>query len=205
MLKINDFSLFTKGEQLFSIKEMRLESGKMAVVFGNNDTGKSLFLRTIHGDYFDFKGDIYIKENPAIFYKKRKKTILIENAVHLLPQKTIWENIIIPLPKISSKTKEKIADLANLAGLGEIYGTKVEKLSFSSQKFIELIRAAIQTPYLILIDDFDNFFDEIKLIKATEILNHALKNGTSIVATAKTKPENFQIIYRIQNKEMVKL
>ena len=205
MLRIHDFDLFADGNRLFSISDLHLEKGKTAIVFGNNDTGKSLFLKTVHGDYSDYKGDIYIKENPAIIYKKRKKTILIENTVHLLPEKTIWENIIIPLARISPKIKEAITDLTKDAGLGEIYGTKIKVLSFSSQKLVELIRAAIQTPYLILIDDFDNFFDEIKLIKAAEILDYALKKGSSVLAAAKTRPENFQIVYRIQNNEMVKL
>jgi ABC-type hemin transport system ATPase subunit len=74
MLRINDFSLFADGNQLFSVTEMHLEKSKMAVIFGNNDSGKSLLLKTIHGDYFDFKGDIYIKENPAFFYRRGRRS-----------------------------------------------------------------------------------------------------------------------------------
>jgi len=174
-------------------------------IFGNNDTGRSLLLRSIHGDYFDYGGQIMIKDKSALFYKKKKKTILINNTSHLLVNESVWKNIIIPLPKITARQKQKIMELCVLAKLGDKIGLKVKTLSSSSKKFIELIRAVIQLPQIILVDDLENYFDDKNMITALEICNFALNSGTSVIATSKKKLDNFDVNYRIQDSKMVKL
>jgi ABC-type nitrate/sulfonate/bicarbonate transport system ATPase subunit len=155
MLKIENFTLSFENERFMLIDDILFAGGKKINLFADNSSGKTLLLRSIHGDFTKFEGSILIKEKPPLFYKKRKKTILVENQVHLLMNESVWKNITLPLENISSRQKQKITDLCSLAGLGEKIGTKVNKLPFSSQKFVELIRAVIQLPYLILIDDME--------------------------------------------------
>jgi len=205
MLKIENLALLIEYEKLFTLDSFILSDKQKAIIVGNNDTGKSLFLKAIHGEHTEFEGNIFIKEKPAIFYKKRKKTILIENSVKFLPKESIWKNIVLPLDKEKSKKEEKINDLCNIAGLGEIYNSNADNLSYSSQKLVELIRAVIQQPYLILIDDIDNYFDDIKMVRVNEIMKFVTDNGTSIICTSKKKLEDFDVYCRIQNGKMVQL
>lgn len=205
MLKIENLTLLIEYEKLFSLDSFNLSNKQKAIIIGNNDAGKSLFLKAIHGEHTDFEGNIFIKEKPVIFYRKRKKTILIENSVKFLPKESIWKNIVLPLDKEKSGKEEKIIMLCNIAGLGEIYNSNADNLSYSSQKLVELIRAVIQHPYLILVDDIDNYFDDIKMVRVNEIMKYALDNGTSIICTSKRKLEDFEISCRIQNGKMVRL
>ncbi|MBT3756262.1 MAG: ATP-binding cassette domain-containing protein [Candidatus Cloacimonetes bacterium] len=205
MLKIEGFSLSRENEKFMLINEMLIGSSMRVNIFGNNDTGRSLLLRSIHGDYFDYGGQIMIKDKSALFYKKKKKTILINNTSHLLVNESVWKNIIIPLPKITARQKQKIMELCVLAKLGDKIGLKVKTLSSSSKKFIELIRAVIQLPQIILVDDLENYFDDKNMITALEICNFALNSGTSVIATSKKKLDNFDVNYRIQDSKMVKL
>ncbi len=205
MLKIEGFSLSRGNEKFMLINELLIGSGMRVNIFGNNDTGKSLFLRSLHGDYHDFGGQILIKDKPLLFYKKKKRTILLDNTSHLLMNESVWKNIIIPLPKVTSRQKQKIMELCMISQLGDKIGSKVKALSFSSKKFIELIRAVIQLPQIILIDDLENYFDDKNMIKALEICNFALNSGTSLIVTSKRKLDNFDTHYRIQNNKVVKL
>ena len=205
MLKIEGFSLSRENEKFMLINEMLIGSSMRVNIFGNNDTGRSLLLRSIHGDYFDYGGQIMIKDKSALFYKKKKKTILINNTSHLLVNESVWKNIIIPLPKITARQKQKIMELCVLAKLADKIGLKVKTLSSSSKKFIELIRAVIQLPQIILVDDLENYFDDKNMITALEICNFALNSGTSVIATSKKKLDNFDVNYRIQDSKMVKL
>ncbi|HHE38501.1 MAG TPA: ATP-binding cassette domain-containing protein [Candidatus Cloacimonetes bacterium] len=205
MLNIENFALLIEYEKLFTLDNFILSDKQKALIIGNNDTGKSLFLKAIHGEHTEFEGNIFIKEKPAIFYRKRKKTILIENSVKFLPKESIWKNIVLPLDKKKFNKEEKIIELCNIAGLGEIYNSNADNLSYSSQKLVELIRAVIQQPYLILIDDIDNYFDDIKMVRVNEIVKFALDNGTSIICTSKKKLDDFDISCRIQNGKMVQL
>jgi ABC-type multidrug transport system ATPase subunit len=203
MLKIENFTLSFENERFMLIDDILFAGGKKINLFADNSSGKTLLLRSIHGDFTKFEGSILIKEKPPLFYKKRKKTVLVENQVHLLMNESVWKNITLPLEKVSSRQKQKITDLCTLAGLDEKIGTKVNKLPFSSQKFVELIRAVIQLPYLILIDDMDNFFDGKNLLKALEICEYALNSGSSLLATSKNKMEHFDITCRVQDKRVV--
>ena len=205
MLSINNFRLKVNDAELLEINNLEIKNSENHLILGSNKTGKSLFLKTIHGLHSNFEGEILIKEKPPLFYKRKKKTILIETSPHLLWEEDVWKNIILPLPKVTSRQKQKIRELCKTADLFDDLKTKPEHLSFSTQKFIELIRAVIQLPYLILLDDLDCYFDEINLSKALEICNFALNAGTSILATSKTGLENFENIYRIQNKVLKKL
>ena len=205
MLKIEGFSLSRENEKFMLINEMLIGNGMRINIFGNNNTGRSLLLRSIHGDYHDFGGQILIKDKPLLFYKKKKKTILLDNTSHLLINESVWKNIIIPLPKITVRQKQKIMELCMLSQLGDKIGNKVKTLSSSSKKFIELIRAVIQLPQIILIDDLENYFDDKNMIIALEICNFALNSGASLITTSKRKLDNFDTYYRIQDNKVVKL
>ena len=205
MLKIEEFSLLRENEKFMLIDEMIIGSGMRVNIFGNNNTGRSLLLKSIHGNYYNFNGQILIKDKPILFYKKKKKTILIDNTSHLLMNESVWKNIIIPLQKVTTRQKQKILELCIISQLGDKIGTKVKILSSSSKKFIELIRAVIQLPQIILIDDLENYFDEKNMITALEVCNFAINSGASIIATSKRKLDNFGIHYRIQDSKLVKL
>ena len=205
MLKIEEFSLLRENEKFMLIDKMIIGSGMRVNIFGNNNTGRSLLLKSIHGNYYNFNGQILIKDKPILFYKKKKKTILIDNTSHLLMNESVWKNIIIPLQKVTTRQKQKILELCIISQLGDKIGTKVKTLSSSSKKFIELIRAVIQLPQIILIDDLENYFDEKNMITALEVCNFAINSGASIIATSKRKLDNFDIHYRIQDSKLVKL
>ena len=205
MLRFENFVLNSNKKILFTIENLNWEDGKKILIFANNNSGKSLLLKSIHRDYFSFKGNIKIKEKSHLFYKKKKTTILIESIPYLLPEESIWKNIILPIPKVTTRLKQKIKEFCSIAGFNDKISHKAKNVSYSEKKFIELIRAVIQLPYLILLDDFDNYFDSINLKKAHEICNFAVNNGSTVVVTSKTRLENFDNIYRIQNKKVVQL
>lgn len=205
MLKIEGFSLSRNNEKFMLINQMLIGSSMKVDIFGNNDTGRSMLLRSIHGDHFDFDGQITIKDKPTSFFKKKKRSILIDDNSHLLPNDSVWNNVTIPLAKVTARQKQKILEFCAIAQLGDKMGTKVKLLSSSSRKFIELIRAVIQLPQLILIDDLENFFDDKNLLVASDICNYALNSGTTLIATSKYKLDNFDVHYRIQNSKVVKL
>ncbi len=205
MLNINNYSLICNKKVFISIEQLQIVGGSKVNIFANNDAGKSLFLRSIHGDYHKYKGEIKIKEKSAKFYLKRKKTILLESLPHILPQETVWKNIVLPLPNISLRQKQKITDLCNIAGLTDKIAVKTRNVSYSALKFIELIRAVVQLPYLILLDDFDTFFDRGNYLKALNIFDYVLDNGAIVLATSREKLNSFDEFYSIRSNKMEKV
>jgi ABC-type phosphate/phosphonate transport system ATPase subunit len=205
MLRIDNLEISLKNKLLLTADYLNLNAGEKAVIIGNNDSGKSLLLRSIHGDYVDFKGSIFIKEKTNIFYKNRKQTILIDNFNRTLENETLWKNLILPLPGVSTRTRQKIIQFCQNTNLSDKLEMKARDVSNSSLKMIEVIRAVIQLPHIILIDDFDMFFDKIKMMQALEVLDYATNNGSCLLVTTKQRIEVFDFSYRIQNNKLVKL
>ncbi len=203
MLKINNFILKTDDRELFTTKEITLKSGTKTLLVGNNDSGKTLFLKSLQKKYFNHNGNFEIK-NEGIFKKKRRETLLIDNQVNLIAEQTVYKNIIMPLNKVDDSKKELIYNLCGLAKLSDINRTKCSYLSYSQAKKIEFIRALVVNPLLILIDDIDNYFDDIGLNLILRIFDEA-KQKSVLFATAKKTIENFDEIYKIQNNLVVKL
>lgn len=205
MLKIENFAITMQERRFMIIDRLQVENGKKVLIFGDNEAGKTLLMKSIQGEFKSYAGSIQIKEKSPLYFKKRKSLVLIENTPHILPAESVWKNIILPLEKITGRQKERIMELLNLAGLEENCKTRSRELSFSAQKMLELIRAAIQLPQLIMIDDIDNFFDGKKLLQALQICDYATNTGTSMLATAKQKIDHFDQYHRIQDKKVVKL
>lgn len=204
MLKIEHFALTIGQQRLMVIEELMIANGKKVLIYGENEAGKTLFLKAIHGEHNKFAGSIQIQEKPVSHFRKRKNTILLENQMHLLPKETLWKNITLPFDKLSKQQKIRIFEMLKLVELNPRIGSKVQNLSFSACKFIELIRAVVQQPYLILMDDLDNFFDEKKYVKAMEICQFALSSGTSIVATSRARLDVFDDYYLVSDRKVIK-
>lgn len=205
MLKIKNFSLKSRGDIVLEIDYLHVPKGTKIQICGENNSGKSLLSKSLVTEYNDFDGEIKIREQNSILLKNRRKTILIEKNEQLISNMSIWENIILPQKKITSRLKTKILNFCQLCGLEDIIEEPVSKISSSDQKIVEIIRAVVQLPFLIILDDFDIFFDEIKIIKIMSLFDYALSSGTSIITTSKIRCNEFDICYQIQNKKMVQL
>ncbi|MFO7896931.1 MAG: ATP-binding cassette domain-containing protein [Candidatus Cloacimonadales bacterium] len=205
MLKISDFFLNIKTDNLLSIGSLEIEKGKMVNLIGNNRSGKSLLFKTIHGEYYNYTGEILLQEKPAIFYKRRKQTVLVEATSHLLLDETVWRNIVLPFPKLSSRLKLKITELCMFAGIDRQLQQKAGMVSYSEQKFIEIIRAVAQLPSIVLIDDMDRFFDPVNLANALKICDFVTNSGSSLIISSQNKIENCDKVLKIQAGTVVEL
>ena len=130
---------------------------------------------------------------------------MIDNTNRILENETIWKNLILPFPQMSARTRQKIGQFCDRTGLNELLTTKADRNSSSTLKLVEIIRAVIQLPYIILIDDFDLYFDEHKRKQVCEILDHAASNGTCIIVTSKQKLTDFELNFHIHDNKLVKL
>jgi ABC-type multidrug transport system ATPase subunit len=205
MLSIENLCIKSNDKTLLELDSLQLQAGESMLLIGDNNSGKTLFLQTIHGTYRKYEGDIFIKEKPAFFYKKRKASIYIDYPFQLLTDKSIFKNITLPLGKVKPALQETIVDLCNLVELGEIYETPVNEFSRSDRKLIEIIRAIIQTANLVLIDDLDQYFDEKRLLKMQELITFGIKEKSSFIVTSKQPISLFDKKYRIQNGKVVML
>ncbi|MCF7911120.1 MAG: ATP-binding cassette domain-containing protein [Candidatus Cloacimonetes bacterium] len=202
MIELKEFVI--TGAQEFRLKadNLQIKSGLFIQINGSNNSGKSLLLKTLAGLYSDFEGELYyngVKEKPGNY-----SVILINNFAAVLPKKSVKYNLNLPLGKTTARKTRILLELLKDSGLDKCLDYKLNTLSDSQIKILELIRAIIQQPHFLLIDDFDTYFDNVSLDNLTKAFDHAAKAGTAIVITTRKKFEGITNSYTLKSGEIIK-
>ena len=203
MIELKNFVI--EGARGFRLKadELQIKSGLFIQIYGNNNSGKSLLLKCLAGLYHNYSGELLyngVQEKPGKY-----SVILINDFLAVMPDKSVKYNLYLPFGKTTKRKKDLLEDMLKDSGLDKCLDHKVKTLSRSEIKILELIRAIIQQPHFLLIDDFDTYFDNTSLKNLTKVFDHAAKAGTAIVITTRKKFEGITSSYAINSGEIYKL
>ena len=204
MLKIKGLKIFSQDNIIIDVKELSIQAGETVAFVGKNNTGKTLLLKSMKYLYRNFDGEIFLKKND-IRDTENSNIIFIEPKEQLIPEHSLWKNITMVFPKISKRTKKKLEKMLKSLSLEEKVDTKVNILSSSEKKMVEIVRSVLQLPYLILIDDMDKYFDREQLVKVVDIFRFALSSGTSIIVSSKERFPFFDKNYRINKGKIFQI
>lgn len=202
MIELRNFEIMGDSDFKLRINELIIKSGQFIQICGNNNTGKSLLLKTIAGFHREYTGELLyngISEKPGEY-----GVLLIDSFPAILPRKTVKENLYLPLRKLSSRKQKNLEDLLIKSGLKEYLPSKIDNLSRSKKKSLEFIRAVIQQPHFILFDDFDTYFDNESLDNLTGAFDYAAKTGTALIITTRKRFSGIVNNYQINDGELVK-
>ena len=198
MLTIHNLALKSNKQTILDVKDLTLDFQKKYLLLGENSSGKSLFLNTLHIN--KGKNIAFTNLNEA---KNRRLTILIEQKINLLENLSVWKNLQMGIPKINKEIKSSLTNLCKQVELTGYFNEKTCKLSFSNQKLIELIRAIVIAPALLLIDDFDKYFDDIVGIEAIALLALAVSRGVIVLCTSSQTQIGFDETLVIQDGKIL--
>lgn len=203
MIEIRDFSINGKCDFKLHIPELIISSGQFIQVFGSNNSGKSLLLKTIAGQYKDFEGKFLyngIETKPASLC-----SILLSSQPAILKKKSVEKNLKLPFTRLTKRKKQIMLELMKNSQLIDRLKDPVYQLSRSQQKSMELIRAVVQLPHYLLIDDYDTFFDNNTLNLLSSAFEFAASAGTTIITTSLKQITSVLVCYKIQNGVLEKL
>jgi ABC-type transport system involved in cytochrome c biogenesis ATPase subunit len=204
MLKIQNLLLYTQNDIVLSIPNISFEQGQLIYIQGDNSTGKSLFLKTLAGRYKNFKGQVSLKRESIDKFQNTNNIILIDSELPVLKENTYLQNIQLPFSKLSLTQKNRLIEIATLLNMMELLNVKMITSSSSQRIAMYLMRAAMISPSLMLIDDIDTFFDKDGFERVQLFLQFCVKSGIIIIMAGKSKLENFSS-YVIKAKELVKV
>ncbi len=183
MMKIKELELKKKDKVVLSVPQITLERQGKYLVLGPNNTGKSVFLENIHS------GKCLELETGK---EKRVRSVLIDCQNNLFDEKTLWDNLCVGVNKPTATKKNLLKTLVEKVNLDHQLNNKTSTLCYSHKKLVEIIRATAINPFLILIDDFDKYFDDLNLIKAGSILSFAAQEGSTVIVSSGRKLFGFE-------------
>lgn len=143
--------------------QMEIKKGEVRAILGGNGSGKSTLAKVIGGLISKDKGEIVFQGKPVEFKspKEAKKygVIMTSQELSLFANLSVEENICIcDVPRRGKftdkkKLKEEALRILKKMGLELLMGKKVSELAANQQYMVELAKALVQKPELLIIDE----------------------------------------------------
>lgn len=175
-------------------------------IIGMSGAGKSTLIRTINYLSKPDAGEVLIngvdlgKLNERELLIKRQSIGMIFQHFNLLSQKSVLDNVILPL-KISKKgntnAKEKAIDMLNRVGLTDKIYSYPSELSGGQKQRVAIARALINDPDILLCDEATSALDPISTQSILELLKK-LQNDLNLTIVLIT--HEMSVIEQVCNK-----
>lgn len=197
-LKANGVSRNYGKQMVLQDFSLEIESGGFESLMGPSGSGKSTFLHIAAGLLAADAGSVEIggkdvvrmSDSEATKYRRRHVGVVFQ-AFNLLNEKTVRENVLLPL-KLDGKSKSEVEveqrteALLRLVGLEGMEKKLPEELSGGEQQRVAIARALIAEPEIVLADEPTGNLDAKSAKDICEILRGL--NGKSAILVVTHDP-----------------
>lgn len=165
MIKITDLHKNFGNLHVLKGIDFQAENGEVIVVIGSSGMGKSTFLRCLNYIERPEKGIIEI-DNVKVNAEKctekeirqlRLKTSMVFQNYNLFKNKTVLENVMLPMTSVQKlekdEAKKKALQYLERVGLMDKINEYPSRLSGGQQQRVGIARALAVNPKLILLDE----------------------------------------------------
>ena len=171
--------------------DLTINDNDYAVILGKSGAGKSTLLHII-GCIDDFEGgsviidgvDITNAKNNQLAKMRNKEIGFILQSYGLIGERTVYDNVIIPLifaNKNPKKEAARIDSLLDSLGILHLKNTIADNISGGERQRCAIARALINEPSLILGDEPTGALDSENGKQCMALLREINKKGTTVV------------------------
>lgn len=182
-----------KRKRFEAVSEIDLEikQGEFVFIVGSSGAGKSTLLRMITGSLRPDKGSVYLDKlnlarvPPWYLPKVRSVYGWVGQEITLMRRRTVWENLQITTFSGASLTNgehtEKVKKALGIVGMTGKEAMYPGELSIGECRRIELARALINSPSILVLDELTANLDEDNIWDIIQLLTELNRRGTTIV------------------------
>jgi ABC-type lipoprotein export system ATPase subunit len=196
------------------LQNLNLEIGKgeRIAIVGPSGSGKTTLLNLIGALDQPESGKILFEENEISGYDKKqlaafrnKNLGFVFQLHHLMPQLTLWENVLLPLlaseQKIPAEQKSRAEYLIQKVGIWEQRNQKPAEMSGGECQRTAVVRALINKPGLILADEPTGALDQDNATALTDLLIQLSKEENITLVTV---THSVEMAERMEKKYVLK-
>lgn len=152
----------SRGEEVFTDLNFRLQAGRSAIITGPAGSGKSSFAELLIGRQFAYQGSVEIfgelirKGKNRTIRKIRQKIGGVGGIFSLIPSCTVAENITFPLilsGQSKKVQKERLMKMLTDFSLLKQAGESPQNLTRVENMLVQFARATVANQPLVIIDE----------------------------------------------------
>lgn len=171
--------------------QMDIEKGEVRAILGGNGSGKSTLAKILGGLIGRDSGEILFQGEKIDFKSpkeaKKHRVIMTSQELSLFGNLTVEENICIcdvPVKRRftdSKQLKAKALAVLQKMCLESLMGKKVEELAANQQYMVELAKALVQEPEILIIDEITSalYREDVEIVD--DIIRDLKKKGCIVL------------------------
>jgi phospholipid/cholesterol/gamma-HCH transport system ATP-binding protein len=190
-----EFKKVTKAfgeKRVLNDVSFKIEQGQALCLLGRSGTGKSVTLKLIMALMRPDSGEVLVDRDNVVgmgergLSQVRKKLGYLFQDAALFDSLTLYENLSLPLHRLTKKSKEEIDDVVNRVlgdvGLGADGAKYPSALSGGMKKRAGLARALVLEPKILLADEPSSGLDRITASEIDQLLMRRRdEHGTALI------------------------
>jgi len=192
----NVTATYTEDVGIFNLS-FHIPKGELVFLMGPTGAGKSTVLKTIYRDISISDGNLYINGEDVENIRRRhvprfrRKIGMVFQNYRLIPDRTVFENIALPLqiegvPK--KEIKDKVNDIGEKVGLKKRINNYPDQLSGGEKQRVSIARALVKNPLVILADEPTGNLDPNVSDEILDLLEIATDSGAAVLMSTHNFP-----------------
>lgn len=192
-----------RGKTVVQGVSVNVNAGEIVGLLGPNGAGKTTTFYMIVGLIRPTRGKIFFKEKnisgKAMFERARMGMGYLAQEPSIFRKLTVAENImaILETRRLTTRQrKQRLDELMHDLGIAGLAGQKAFTLSGGERRRLEIARALVTDPAMILLDEPFSGVDPLAVYDVQEIIKSLKQRGLGILITDHSVRETLAIVDR---------
>jgi len=169
---------------------LEIEKGEFVLLMGPSGAGKSTLLRMLIGEEQPDEGQIFVQGRNVTKLKQsevpylRRKVGSVFQDFRLLPKKSVFENVALPLIVQGASTvdiRRKVTEALRAVGVDHKKEQSPNSLSTGERQRVCIARAIVNGPIVLLADEPTGNLDPERTAEIIELFKLINARGTTVI------------------------
>jgi len=181
----------------YVLKDVNLElnSGQVLLVMGPNGSGKTTLLKICGGLLAPSRGRVLVNNVNAMESKAKRYMGVLLHEPLLYPELTVSENLeLYAKLKGAGLDDDVLVEVLKMLQLEQYMGKRVRELSYGWRKRVDLLRALLGKPKLLLLDEPLSSLDPIGVKALLKALTMYVDIGSAVMLTSPYRVEDVGVL-----------
>ena len=180
------------GKNGLKSTDITVKKGEMTALAGASGCGKSTLLNILTGMLKPDSGSVLINGTDISKLSEKERTALRGGVIGymmqknaLLPELTVWQNILFPAYSVKKKPDKKRAEeIAERLSLTSLLGSYPSQISGGEYRRVMLARVLVTEPEIIIADEPTSNLDRESAEIVRDMLKEVNSSGTTVLAAS---------------------